>query len=237
MTTDAREMAILRIRRVATELGDVRERLVFIGGTVLPLLVEVESRFSSPRITKDVDAVAGTARYTEKHRLEQAMRQARFRDEPGGHMGRWRSPSGEIFDLSFAGDHAGATGSPVDALGIQSAVTLVGEPPVRHLSAPGFFLMKTAAFFDRGQAAPFESKDLADLAVLLAGRPQLPREISESAGDGWSLGSEFAQRLLAVTDLAGALRTHFRDRRPVPPDTPDTLANEVLGHLRRIATG
>lgn len=163
MTASARELALARIRRVALELGDVRERLVFIGGTVLPLLVEVESRSSSPRITKDVDAVAGTASYTEKHRLEQAMRQARFRDDPGGQMGRGRSPSGEIFDLSFAGDHAGATGSQVDAIGIQSAVTVQGQPPVRCLSALGLFLMKTAAFFDRGRRAPFESKDLADL--------------------------------------------------------------------------
>jgi hypothetical protein len=230
-----REAAIRRIRSVATELGEVRDRLVFIGGTVLPLLVDVESRCSSPRVTKDVDAVAGTASYTEKHRLEQALRLARFRDDPAGHMSRWRSPSGEVFDLSFAGSHAGGSGSRVDAIGIRTAIALAGEPAIRHLSPTGFFLMKAAAFFDRGLTKLSESKDLADLAVLFLARHDLPEGLRAAGKEASNLGTEVSRRLLAVPDFAGALRVHFRDRHPIPPDTPDLLAREVLERLTLVA--
>jgi hypothetical protein len=235
MSGAARAAAAQRIGRVATELAEINDRLVFIGGAVLPLLVDVEARFDAPRVTKDVDAVAATATYTAKHRIEQAMRKARYRDARDSHIGRFISPTNEILDISFAGDHAGGTGSLTDALAIETAVLAPGPPEFRHLSATGLFLMKVDAFFDRGSAAPYASKDLADLGVLLVGCPTLTDEVAARSGEIRRQVAQSAIRLHGAHDVEEALRSHFRDRRPIPPDAPDSLAREALGYLDSLA--
>lgn len=234
--SDVALAAATRIRRVANDLGESRPQVVFIGGTVLPLLVDVESRFDSPRPTKDVDAVAATASYTQMARLEAALRKAGFKDEPGRHAQRWRAPSGELFDLSFAGAHTGGTGSTVDAHALSTAVVLDGDPPIRHVSALGLFLMKAAAFADRGREVPFESKDLADLAVLLVGRSSL---VAEAAGATVEMKVAIVNAvadLLSTPELVGGLRSHFRDRRPIQPFTPAELASEAIEKLGAMRT-
>ena len=39
---------------------------------------------------------------------------------------------------------------------------------------------------------------------------------------------------LGVSDVNGALRSHFRDRHPIPPDTPASLADEALAVLQQL---
>ena len=162
MTSSARTASLNRIVAVAHALpASVRNQVVFIGGTVLPLLVDVDARFDAPRPTKDVDAVTGTVSYTQFARMEQALRTAHFKHAPSGPISRWVAPNGEIFDLSTAGDHPGGTGAIVDQMAIKTAVPIPEYSHLRQLSGLGFFLMKSAAFADRGAQAPYESKDLA----------------------------------------------------------------------------
>ena len=94
--------------------------------------------------------------------------------------------------------------------------------------------MKSAAFRDRGAADPFGSKDLADLAVLLVGRVGFADEAMRLPTETQSEVRVAANVVLRTSDLASALRSHFQDRRPVPPDTPAALALEVMATLRRL---
>ncbi|MBX9927990.1 MAG: hypothetical protein K2X99_03675 [Gemmatimonadaceae bacterium] len=227
-----RALALARIVAIADVLPEsLRTRLVFIGGAVLPLLVDVDSRFDAPRTTKDVDAVTATLNYTQFARMEDALRTAGFRHAPHGPVSRWIAPHGEIFDLSTVGDHAGGTGAVIDRVAFDIAIPILERPSLRQLSSLGYFLMKSAAFFDRGVRTPYESKDLADLAVLLIGASMLRAEGETAAADVRLLVQAQAHALLNSTDLAGALRTHFRDRQPIAPDTPDSLAHEALALL------
>ena len=125
----------------------------------------------------------------------------------------------------------------LDALAIQTAVLLSGDPPFRHLSGAGFLIMKAAAFNDRGTSAPHESKDLADIAVLLIGRPQLTLEVETAEVEMRRAVDNAAALLLAVVELAPALRGHFSDRSPIPPDTPDELTVEAIGVLEGLRGG
>lgn len=237
MSDAALTAATERILRVARALRDVNEQFVFIGAAVLPLLADVDQRLAAPRRTQDVDAVAATATYVARAKMEESLRTCGFRHQPGKNAGRWLSPAGEIFDVSFAGDHLGGTGSALDALAIATAVLLPGDPPIRHLSGPGFLIMKAAAFSDRGRSAPHESKDLADIAVLLVGRPQLTLEVETASADMRSAVGNASALLLAARELAPALRGHFSDRSPIPPDTPDELAVETIGVLEDFRGG
>ena len=233
--TTLRAAATIRLQTMARSLGPVNAKLVFIGASVLPLLIEEDLRWESPRSTDDIDAVAATASYTERGKLEQLLREHGFvHDMTARHAGRFRAPDSTIFDLSFAGDHSGASGSVVDNLAIESAVRLDGDPPLRHLSGAGFFLMKCAAFHDRGRSAPHASKDLADLAVLLLACSNLPSELRAQAerSERWAEARTRAiASLRSASDLAGALRTHWNRREPVPPDTPATLADAVFAAI------
>jgi hypothetical protein len=46
-----------------------------------------------------------------------------------------------------------------------------------------------------------------------------------------------SELLLAVRELAPALRGHFSDRGPIPPDTPDELTVETIGVLEGLRGG
>ena len=85
-----------------------------------------------------------------------------------------------------------------------------------------------------GVRHPTASKDLADLAILLAGRPQLPSEVAAADVSIRRSVAAAAALLLAVPELASALRSHFRDRQPIPPDDPDSLAVEALAVLEQL---
>lgn len=235
MSGEERELAQRRIRAVAEKLSAVREHLVFIGGTVLPLLVDVDQRFYSPRMTDDVDAVGVAADYLSSHKVELAVSAAGYRvDHKSKHKGRWIDKDGEIFDLSFAGAFIGASGARVDEMAIATAQRMDGHPEIRHLSPTGLFLMKCAAHTDRGRERPAESKDLADLAVLLVGS----RLEDEVASRDEAVRAEVRARaatLLADDGVSIAVVSHFNDRYPVPPDTAEELTDESLAVLRRLA--
>jgi predicted nucleotidyltransferase len=235
VTSASRALAASRIKRVAAELESVRDELVFIGGSVLPLLVDIERRFDAPRETKDVDAVSAAASYAKSARIEELIRAAGYRhDTSARHRGRWLSPSGEIFDLSFAGDFAGATGIRVDLLAIETAQAMEGHTDIKHLSPTGLFLMKAAAFEDRGRERPADSRDLADLAVLLVGC-RLDADVVARRDTVLSEVRARAERLRSVPGLRSALLRHFSDRRPIPPDDPDLLCDEALAMLQRLS--
>lgn len=227
--------SIRRIRTVAEALASVRHELVFIGGTVLPLLVDVDLRFHAPRITKDVDAVAAAANYSKSQKIEESIRAANYRHHMSArHKGRWLGPNGEILDLSFAGQFMGASGSRVDELAIETAQEMDGYPDTRHLSPTGFFLMKGAAHADRGHENPFESRDLADLAVLVVGAP-LMIDFADRSEEVKGEVTKRAGTLLADDRLYGAVVGHFGDLYPVPPDTAEELADETMRVLRLLA--
>lgn len=230
-----RELCERRILAVADALRDVTDRLVFIGGTVLPLLVDVDRRFYAPRMTDDVDAVGVAASYGESRRVEAAVAAAGFRPNLSSrHKGQWIGPDGSVFDLSFAGDFSGASGSSIDLMAIETAVSMQRHTYVRHLSPTGLFLMKCAAYGDRGRERPEDSKDLADIAVLLVGS-RLEDDVAQWPGTVRDEVATSARWLAAETSATRALLSHFADRRPRPPETVEELADEALALLSRLA--
>jgi predicted nucleotidyltransferase len=182
---NVRDAARARILNVASDLpATVLERIVFTGGSVLPLLADIEERLKQPRPTKDVDAVMATSRYSDLAHAEEALRKAGFTAMASqlmtGGLGppicRWKTPSGETFDLTAAGEHAGGTGSWLDQIAIETALPMSDAEHVRHASATGFLLTKARAYLERG--ARTENRDLHDIAVLVACQPALLPEIA-----------------------------------------------------------
>lgn len=224
--------AIARMARVAAALGtELCGRVVFIGASLLPLLETDADVLSSPRPTRDVDAVTATRTYTQKAMLEERLRERGFKNATAAtHMDRWHAPDGTLFDLAACGSHAGGTGNAHDEWVIANAIATFLPPNIRHASGVGLLLLKCAAYRDRGAMAPAASKDLADIAALIATRPGLEMELRGAPEEiRLFVGAEIAKMLTPRT--VSAIRAHIDDREPLIADVADT----VIEHLKAMS--
>jgi predicted nucleotidyltransferase len=203
---------------VAVALGRYRERVVFIGGAVAPLL-QTDPPFPRVRPTDDVDAVAATVSYADSAQLDQALRDLGFTHgglsegaKKNDHAHRWFAPNGTAFDLVPQGDHLAASGNKWDAVAVRTAVNVTIEGvTLRHVSAPGFLVLKWAAYVDRGGNYPTGSTDLEDILALLASRPTILAEISTTAEDIRAYLRDCATALIAHPDYADSLDAHLNN--------------------------
>ncbi len=204
---------------VARSLGDLRERVVFIGGAVAPLL-QTDPPFSGARPTTDVDAIAATVSYSDFAHFQDELRARGFRENMSApHAHQWLAPGDPPirFDLVPAGSHLGASGNPFDEAALRTAERLEIEPGVviRHASAPGFLALKLAAFRDRGEDDPFVSHDLEDILALLASRPGIVAETAAAPADLHTFIAARAELLVRREDLDDLVAGHLGnvDRR------------------------
>ena len=159
--------AIDRVAAVATDLGDLATRVVFIGGAIAPLL-QTDPPFARARVTSDVDGVVASSTYAESERLHGELTRRGFRQAMGDtkHVHRWIAPSGIPFDLVPAGEHLGGSVNPWDVVALETAVevTIGGGVTIRHVSAanPATRKIGTTKRRDRSALAV-----VADLDALL----------------------------------------------------------------------
>lgn len=221
-----------RIAAVANALGaDLRARVVFIGGAVLPLLQKEDDLLGSARPTKDVDGVIATTSYSQKARIEDALRERKFRNQMNAsHMDRWLTPDGAIFDLVACGTHAGGTGNEHDMFAIETAEAVDLPPVIRHASAVGYLTLKCGAFRDRGTKMPLESKDLSDIVTLVATRPSIVDEVHSAPEPIREFLRTKVHAILADKRAVSSIATHLRDNDPLVDD----LETRVLDRLRAL---
>jgi predicted nucleotidyltransferase len=220
--TAPRAASFGRVAAVAAELGDLAARVVFIGGAIAPLL-QTDPPFPRARVTDDVDALIASTVYGDQERLRLALTERGFRqtmDAP--HIHRWMSPSGIPFDLVPAGGHPGGSGTPWDAIALEtaSALDLGNGVGIWHASAPAFLAQKWAAYGDRGRDAPLMSEDLEDILALLASRPQIAEEIAAAPALLREFVHEQAQAFLAGRHAEDLLAAHLNNAQ----DPPSTIA-------------
>ncbi|MEN9455335.1 MAG: hypothetical protein RL210_854 [Pseudomonadota bacterium] len=195
------------LRCIAEALGDLREQLVFVGGSVAGLLL-TDPLAEGVRATLDVDAVvdAGRAAF---YRLEETVAARGFvRDSSSDVICRWvHRESGVVFDLM-----------PVDAevLGftnrwypyaVQTAepVELAEGVTIRLVTAVAFVATKLEAFVSRGRGDFVSSHDLEDVLNVVDGREQLVSELAAAPTPLREAVAAVFAGLLAHPDFANVL--------------------------------
>lgn len=195
------------LRAIAEALGELRERVVFVGGAVAGLLV-TDPLAEGVRATRDVDAVvdAGLAQF---HRIEEQVCACGFvRDMESGVICRWvHRDSGVLFDLMPV--DAGVLGfsNRWYAYAVETAqpLDLGGGLAIRLVTAVAFVATKLEAFAGRGAGDILASHDLEDVLNLVDGREELAGELERAPlAVRRSVGGAFAA-LLAHPDFANAL--------------------------------
>jgi len=217
--------------RMAEALGDLRERLVFVGGCATALLI-TDPAAAPVRATQDVDAVVAIASKVEYLRLGEALRARGFSQTlaEGEPPYRW-SLGGMKLDLMPAkGEVLGFANRWYEtALRTAVSVQLPGGPAIRLVTPACFLGTKLEAFEDRGRGDYLESHDLEDVLTVVDGRPEIVSEIMHADPDVRRYVRAVFARLLADEGFLNALPDLVME------GSPATRVPVVLQRLRSIA--
>jgi len=195
------------LRAIAEAVGDLRDRMVFVGGATAGLLV-TDPAAEIVRATKDVDAIV-EAQLAEFHRIEEQLAARGFvRDIESDVICRWiHRESCVLFDLM-----------PVDsrvlcfsnrwyryALDTARPINLGDGLVIRMVTAPAFVATKLEAFAARGAGDILASHDLEDVLNVVDGREELTQEMEAAPASVRDAVRASLRELLAHADFGNAL--------------------------------
>lgn len=210
----------------ATALKHLRERVVFVGGASLGLLID-DPAAPSIRTTFDVVGHIGY----QVH-LREELGKLGFKEDArdGAPLCRW--VRGELtLDVMPADDSAiGPTNRWYkEALASAEAFTLSNGVVIRVISAPCFLATKLEAYAGRGEDDLVASHDVEDFVAVLDGRPSVVDEIDSASDELRAYLRVAAQRLITDSTFVDlALPGHLYT-------SPPGRVEVVLGRLKRIA--
>jgi predicted nucleotidyltransferase len=171
------------IRRVAERLGELRDRVVFVGGAIVDLLI-TDPGAPPARATKDVDVIVEVASKHDYYELAKTLRSLGFREDfisEGGPMCRWVIDGITVDTMPMQG-HVLGFSNRFYPLAVETAVPLeiAGGLEIRLISGPCFLATKLEAFADRGGDDFMASSDMEDVIAVPDGRPEVIDEIRDS---------------------------------------------------------
>ncbi|MFM0051555.1 hypothetical protein [Caballeronia grimmiae] len=195
---------------VSTALGDdLLDRVAFVGGCVVGLLLTDAYSRQQVRATDDVDLVVDVVSYAEYAKLEAMLRDRGFVVSPYDDVNcRWRL--GELIVDVMPTDEK--------ILGFsnrwypQSLATaqwhqLDGGAKLKVVQAPYFLGTKLDAFENRGASDLLASRDAEDIFNLVDGRDSLEYEIAAAEAPLREFVTESISRLLEHTDFEYAIQS------------------------------
>lgn len=219
---------VAKLEQVAAALGPLCERLIFVGGCAVDLLLS-DPAASAPRLTFDVDLVASVQTLRDYHATEKELARRGFRRDlsPDAPICRWRFNDIEVDLMPTDASILGFANRwyPLAAETAQ-AVALPSGQAVRLIRAPEFIATKLEAFRDRGRSDYLASHDLEDIINVIDGRAELP---AESAAAAPALRQYLGEQFRALRD-----NTEFRNAVPGLIMPGESIGSRLPVLMRRI---
>lgn len=171
------------LRTVASALGvDLRERLVFLGGSVTALLITDRVTLKDVRTTDDVDLIINLAGYPGWTELLEQLRAKGFSESAQDSV-ICRLRLGRL-KVDFMPDDPNILGFSnrwyAKAIDTANTYRLSDELNINLIAPEMFIATKLEAYLSRGNDDLFSSKDAEDILLIIDGRPELIDEISAS---------------------------------------------------------
>jgi predicted nucleotidyltransferase len=157
--------------RMAEALGELRERMAFVGGCATALLI-TDPAAAPVRVTQDVDAIVAIASAHEYRRLMEALRKRGFSQSLAEGEPPYRlSLGGMKLDILPTDERVLGFSNRWYEVAFLTAVRVELRPGLGiRLVAPACFLAtKLEAFEDRGKGDFLESHDLEDVLSVVDG--------------------------------------------------------------------
>jgi predicted nucleotidyltransferase len=174
---------IVRIKSVANLLGDLNEKVVFVGGTTLSLYSS--RRTFEVRPTDDVDVIIEILNYAQRVELEEKLRLIGFvNDVESGVVCRWLIEK-IIVDIMPTDDPSIGFNNKWHPEGYKKAISYMinDRCTVRILDSPYFIATKLEAFKSRGNNDGRTSHDFEDIIYVLENRSEIWQEMGNAPND------------------------------------------------------
>jgi hypothetical protein len=167
---------------VATRLGSLRDRFVFIGGSTIGLLLS-DPGSPRPRPTKDVDLIVqvdGRAEFSVT--ISEQLRALGFGEmsEPGAPICAWKVDGYRVDIMPTDPGILGFANRWYDYAVASSENHVIDGLSIRVISSVALIATKIEAFTDRGRGDFFGSHDLEDIVAIVDGRPELLDELGRA---------------------------------------------------------
>lgn len=214
----------VRIKAVANALGNLKEKVVFVGGATVSLYPD-RSVFEV-RPTDDVDVIIEILNFSDRAELEEKLRSMGFEhDIESGVICRYKI-QGIIVDIMPTNDPSIGFTNKWYPEGFSLAISYQIDEncTVKLLSAPYFIATKLEAHKDRGNNDGRTSHDFEDIVFVLENRMSIWGEMANSNESLKSyLNSEF-QSLLNNPNISEWIDCHVE--RGLSPST-DLIIKEM----------
>lgn len=177
MRLDDPNIAMLEV--ISNKLGQLTERLVFVGGCTTGLFI-TDPLLPAVRITRDVDVIAEAGSRIGYHQLEHALRRLGFAPDmrPDAPICRWCAGD-LILDLMPTDETIPGFSNRwyPDALTSAAVSRLPSGKVIRTLTPPHFLATKFEAFHGRGRGDYWLSHDMEDIICVIDGRAEIVDEV------------------------------------------------------------
>ena len=175
---------ITRIKAVYNALGELKDKVVFVGGATISLYAEEGAFIVRP--TEDVDVIIEVWGYASYALLDEQLRGYGFKNvaEKGAPIVRYRV-DGIIVDVLPTDSSILGFNSKWYPEGFNNAIPYeIDKKNIVKILQPAFFLAtKLEAFKDRGQNDGRTSKDFEDIVFLMESRQSIWKELVLTSGE------------------------------------------------------
>jgi predicted nucleotidyltransferase len=229
---NTRDINIGMIAAVARHLGELRDKVVFVGGCATGLFI-TDPAMPEVRVTRDVDVIVEVASRLDYYRFEEELRQKGFKQDMSENapVCRWLVDRIKVDIMPTQEEILGFSNRwCMPAIKDAVPVLLKGDLTIRLVTPPYFLATKIEAFKGRGQGDYMASHDMEDLITILDGRPEIVSEVRASADDLKGFLSQTFRELLADDAFLETLPGHLSPDRASQARLP-----LLIKRLRKIA--
>jgi len=217
---------ILRIKSVDNALGDLRDKVVYVGGSTISLYAD--RYVQEVRVTLDVDVLVELLNYNERIALEQKLHKIGFENDfESGIICRYKYGS-TIVDIVPTIEAPMGFTNRWYAEGFTNAVdyTIDELHTIKILTVPYFLATKLEAYKSRGKGDGRMSRDFEDIVFVLENRTAVWAELDVMQGSIKDYLKESFAELLKNPNIYEWVDSHVE--RGSPPQT-----TEIISALRK----
>jgi len=227
-----KDINIRMIIHVAKRLGNLRDKVVFVGGCATGLFI-TDPAMPEVRATQDVDVIVEVASRMEYYRLEEELRSRGFKQDlsENAPICRWLVDVIKVDIMPTQEEILGFSNRwYLPAIKNADHIKLENELTIKLVSPPYFLATKIDAFKGRGGGDYMASHDMEDIITILDGRPEIVSEIRSSSDDLKDFLSRTFRILLASDEFLDSIPGHLS-----PDRASQTRLPLLIKRLREIA--